>query len=253
MGLKDDCYKYFGSDNLYDILGVKKGSKDNEIKSAYRKASLKVHPDRCPEDKDKEVAKRAFQTLSKVHFILSDKNLRQTYDETAIIPNEDSIESKADWFEYWRLLFPKITTKDIDLFLKKYIDSEDEKKDLKKVYLRFEGDLDFISESVIGFDEIRTRQLIQQLIADKEVPEFDAFVNESKTKREKRIKKAVKESKIAEKEAKKLKSGSVDDQLVMAIRGRAQNGFDDMIANLEAKYATNDSNKSKNCRKKSKK
>ena len=242
MGLLDDCKQYFGTDDLYEVLGAKKDSKDNEIKSAYRKQSLKVHPDRA-EDKDKESAKRAFQTLSKVHFILSDKNLRETYDETGIIPSDDSIESKADWSEYWRLLFPKLTVKDVENFMNKYIGSEDEKNDLKTYYNRFKGDMDLIYQCVIGFDEIRTRDMIQNMIDNKEVEEYENFSNEAKEKREKRAKRAIKEAKLAEKESKKVKS--TEDDLVLAIRSRNKGGFDDMIANLEAKYG-NDNKKAKN-------
>ncbi|CAG2122071.1 unnamed protein product, partial [Medioppia subpectinata] len=170
MGLLDDCKQYFGTDDLYQVLGAKKTSRDNEIKTLYRKQSLKVHPDRA-EEADKDVAKRRFQTLSKVHFILSDKSLRETYDETGIIPTDDSFESKADWTEYWRLLFPKITPKDIDDFLDKYVGSEDERNDLKTYYVRFEGDLDVITQYMFCFDEIRSRELIQEMIDNEEVPE----------------------------------------------------------------------------------
>jgi DnaJ family protein C protein 9 len=93
------------------------------------------------------VAKRAFQTFNKIHYILSDKSLRETYDETGLIPRDDSFESSTDWDQYWRLLFPKMTVKDIDTFLHKYIGSEDEKKDLKNIYIRFNGDLDLISNA----------------------------------------------------------------------------------------------------------
>jgi DnaJ family protein C protein 9 len=237
MGLLSDCKQYFGSDDLYVILGVNKDSNESQIKSANRKLSLKVHPDRA-EDQRKEVAKRAFQTLNKVHYILSDKSLRETYDETGIIPDDDSFESSADWDQYWRLLFPKITVKDIDTFLDKYIGSEDEKKDLKDIYIRFNGDMDLISQSHIAFDEDRTRELLLQMIQDKEVPEFDSFVSESTLKREKRTKKLAKEAKLAEKEKKKCKV-TADEDLVLSIQSRAKGNFNQLIADLEAKYANN--------------
>lgn len=62
-----ECEHFFGSRSLYEVLGVEEDAGEAEIKSAYRKKSLKVHPDRAPEDR-KEHAKQAFQTLTKVFF-----------------------------------------------------------------------------------------------------------------------------------------------------------------------------------------
>lgn len=39
-------------ENPYALLGITHGATENEIQSAFRKASRKVHPDRHPEDKD---------------------------------------------------------------------------------------------------------------------------------------------------------------------------------------------------------
>jgi hypothetical protein len=52
----------------------------------------------------------------------------ETYDETGLIPDDHSFESSADWDQYWRLLFPKMTVKQMDTFLNKNIGSEDEKR-----------------------------------------------------------------------------------------------------------------------------
>ena len=38
----------------------------------------------------------------------------ETYDETGLIPDDHSFESSADWDQYWRLLFPKMTVEDMD-------------------------------------------------------------------------------------------------------------------------------------------
>ena len=35
---------------LYDILGIPKDSKPDEIKKAYRRLALLKHPDKCPDD-----------------------------------------------------------------------------------------------------------------------------------------------------------------------------------------------------------
>ena len=51
------------------------------VKKGYHKVSLKVHPDRVPEE-GKEEATLKFQTLGKVYCILSNKEKRAVYDET---------------------------------------------------------------------------------------------------------------------------------------------------------------------------
>lgn len=63
--------------NLYEILGVPKTATDAEIKSAYRKAALKSHPDKHKGDKD---AEQKFKEINVAYEVLSDKQKRQQYD-----------------------------------------------------------------------------------------------------------------------------------------------------------------------------
>jgi len=65
--------------NHYEALGVSSSATTQDIKKAYRAASLKLHPDRNP--KATEWAKEQFIRLSEAHNILSDPHLRAEYDQ----------------------------------------------------------------------------------------------------------------------------------------------------------------------------
>jgi molecular chaperone DnaJ len=64
--------------DFYEVLGVTKTSTVEEIKSAYRKAALKWHPDRNPENK--EEAEVRFRECTEAYTVLSDTQKRQIYD-----------------------------------------------------------------------------------------------------------------------------------------------------------------------------
>ena len=239
MGLIDECDTLFGTRNLYDVLAVPRSATEDQIKKAYRKLSLKYHPDRPSDSHSKEQLTRLFQVLSKVHFILSDKEKRAFYDTTGLVDKEDCIDSEADWDEYFRALFPKVTKKDIDAFFDKYIGSQEELDDVKKYYLKFEGDMDKMCECLISFDESRTSELVEELIESKEVPAFDSFTKEPENKRKKRQKRAKREAKAASKVT------DTSEDLVKAIQSRSKSNFDSIISSLEAKYAQPNSKRQK--------
>jgi molecular chaperone DnaJ len=64
--------------DYYEILGVSRTASVEEIKAAYRKAALKWHPDRNPENKSEAEAK--FRECTEAYSILSDAQKRQVYD-----------------------------------------------------------------------------------------------------------------------------------------------------------------------------
>jgi molecular chaperone DnaJ len=64
--------------DYYEILGVQRTAAVEEIKGAYRKAALKWHPDRNPENKQEAEVK--FRECTEAYSVLSDGQKRQIYD-----------------------------------------------------------------------------------------------------------------------------------------------------------------------------
>src|SRR5580700_7129091 len=64
--------------DFYEVLGVERGATPEQIKSAYRKAALKWHPDRNPEKK--EEAEHHFREATEAYSVLSDPQKRPIYD-----------------------------------------------------------------------------------------------------------------------------------------------------------------------------
>jgi curved DNA-binding protein CbpA len=62
--------------NPYEVLGVTKNARDPEIRSAYRKLSAKLHPDKETGDRDK------FEEVKLAHDVLTDPYRRKRYDTT---------------------------------------------------------------------------------------------------------------------------------------------------------------------------
>lgn len=60
--------------NYYDILGVSKNASFDEIKKAYRKLSLKYHPDKTGGEDSK------FKEINEAYSVLSDQPQREMYD-----------------------------------------------------------------------------------------------------------------------------------------------------------------------------
>lgn len=64
--------------NYYYFLGVEENASDEIIKKAYRKLSLKYHPDKNPED---EFFENRFREINEAYEMLIDLDKRRIYDE----------------------------------------------------------------------------------------------------------------------------------------------------------------------------
>jgi DnaJ-class molecular chaperone len=74
--------KFSKKPSFYDTLGVSRTADQNEIKKAYRKLALRLHPDKGGDEE-------MFKEISKAYDTLSDENQRKIYDNYG----EEALES----------------------------------------------------------------------------------------------------------------------------------------------------------------
>jgi len=67
----------FGSENLYDLLEVTENATSDEIKKAFRRLSIKHHPDK---NTDKPDAEAYYLKVKRAYEVLIDVSKRNTYD-----------------------------------------------------------------------------------------------------------------------------------------------------------------------------
>jgi molecular chaperone DnaJ len=63
--------------DYYEVLGIKKGATEAEIKKAFRKKAMEYHPDKNPGDK---AAEDNFKAANEAYSILSDPDKKGKYD-----------------------------------------------------------------------------------------------------------------------------------------------------------------------------
>src|SRR6476646_2285446 len=64
--------------DYYEILGVARNAKEEEIKKTYRKLARKYHPDLNPNNKQ---AEEKFKEIQEAYEVLSDADKRKKYDQ----------------------------------------------------------------------------------------------------------------------------------------------------------------------------
>jgi molecular chaperone DnaJ len=64
--------------DYYKVLDVARDAPEADIKKAYRRLAMKLHPDRNPDDK---TAEEQFKEVKEAYEVLTDANKRATYDQ----------------------------------------------------------------------------------------------------------------------------------------------------------------------------
>lgn len=225
-----------GGKSLYEILNVEKTASASEIKRAYHKAALRLHPDKNPSPD----AAAKFQTLQKVYGVLGDEEKRKVYDETGRTEDAElSGDSFKNLYEYYRGLYRKVTEDDVDAFFRTYRGSEEERQDVVKAYEKFQGDMSQVFMWVMCSEEQkdahRFADMVDDAIADgSATSRFTAFTEWA---RRVRAKPAPKDPLREEKKKPKMTKKKDDtDDLAALILARRETRADDLFASLEAKY-----------------
>ncbi|ALC45740.1 CG6693 [Drosophila busckii] len=251
MSTLELCEKYFETRDVYKILGLAKDAEEKEIKKAYHKLSLLVHPDRVPEAQ-KEESTEKFKVLSKIYQVLTDNQKRALYDEQGVLDDDDEMSSDKlnTWLELWSKIFKPISEEDISNYEKEYVGSELERTDLKKAYLGGKGCINHIMSHVpfMGVeDEPRFKEMISKMIAAGEVPEYKIFTEEPAAKRNKRHKKYAREereSKVIkerierrrEKDDEAAESSANLEELILSRRCNRESNYNSLMDRLLKKY-----------------
>lgn len=140
--------------------------------------------------------------------MLSDPARRKRYDETGST-SESIVDSDGfNWSDYYREQFKDAINADaIEKFAQQYKGSDEEKDDLLQYFELYEGNMDDVYEHVILSDivedEERFRKIIDEAVANGEVPNFRQYSTQTKRQR---LAKARKARALKEAEAKEAES-----------------------------------------------
>lgn len=100
------------------------------MKSAYRRLSLLIHPDRAENTSDK------FTALTKAHEILIDPKRRAIYDETGEVSTEEEAPAYI------------VSDGDLEKCRETYAGSAQEKQEIRKAFIKGKGNIAYVMRMV---------------------------------------------------------------------------------------------------------
>lgn len=219
--------------SLYEILGVEKTASQQEIKKAYYKLALRLHPDKNPGD---EEAKEKFQQLQKVMSILGDEEKRAVYDQTGCVDDADLAgDDIQNLRTFFRAMYKKVTEADIEEFEANYRGSDSEKIDLLNLYKKCKGNMHRLFCCMLcsdpKLDSHRYKDIIDEAITAGELNSTKAYDKWAKQVSE------TKPPTSPLRQRKKSKKNSEDLYAVIAQRQNERRGrIDSMFSSLVQKY-----------------
>ena len=154
--------------SYYELLGVTRQATDEELKKAYRRKALELHPDR--NYGDEESATKTFAEVQAAYEVLSDPQERAWYDshESAILRGDDG-QGGSDAPTYQNV---RVTTAD----------------DLARMVRKFNSNVDF-SDAPSGFygflrttfEQLATEESIAAAWESHPEPEYPTFGHKDDT------------------------------------------------------------------------
>lgn len=220
----------------YATLEVEHLALPIEIKRAYKRLSLRWHP-----DKNKDAPEHAFAKVQFAYKVLSDTKRRKLYDELGRL--DEGAEDDFDWLSFFQGVATKISVEMIEEDRRRYIGSDEETTDIIQNFVHYEGDflrlfeviphLEFTEELEERVFNIVEAEITKLGLSKEVLNQWEKYRKSRKTKVKRMLKKLAKEAKEAEKLKKQL-NGNGDLKLLIQLRNKAR--ADDFFAHMEAKY-----------------